>query len=69
MRDKNEATAANTKLRDEELIYQLEGRPRFRTAFPLGMQHVLCMFTANLRAAWAVQIPLPWCNVPCSFPD
>lgn len=48
MRDKNEATAANTKLRDEELIYQLEGRPRFRTAFPLGMQHVLCMFTANL---------------------
>lgn len=34
--------------KDQELIYQLEGRPRLRTAFPLGMQHVLAMFTSNL---------------------
>lgn len=40
--------AEAAKKRDNELIYQLEGKPRFRTAFPLGMQHVLCMFTANL---------------------
>lgn len=33
---------------DQELIYQLEGRPRLRTALPLGMQHVLAMFTSNL---------------------
>lgn len=33
---------------DHELIYQLEGRPTFTTAFPLGLQHVLCMFTSNL---------------------
>lgn len=34
--------------RDQELIYQLDGRPRLRTAFPLGMQHVLAMFASNL---------------------
>ncbi len=38
----------NTKLSDKELIYQLEGRPSFKVAFPLGLQHVLAMFTGNL---------------------
>lgn len=33
---------------DRQLVYQLEGRPRLRTAFPLGMQHVLAMFASNL---------------------
>lgn len=38
----------NKRLSDEEMIYQLEGKPRLRTAFPLGMQHVLAMFASNL---------------------
>lgn len=33
---------------DMELIYQLEGRPKFSVAFPLGLQHVLAMFAGNL---------------------
>jgi len=33
---------------DKELIYQLDGRPSFKVAFPLGFQHVLAMFTGNL---------------------
>jgi len=33
---------------DHALIYQLEGRPRLRVAFPLGLQHVLAMFIGNL---------------------
>jgi xanthine permease len=36
------------KLSDKELIYQLEGKPSFKVAFPLGFQHVLAMFTGNL---------------------
>ena len=28
---------------DHEIIYQLEGKPSFRIAFPLGLQHVLAM--------------------------
>ena len=36
------------KLSDKELIYQLDGRPSFKVAFPLGFQHVLAMFTGNL---------------------
>lgn len=32
----------------KELIYQLDGRPPFAVAFPLGLQHVLAMFTSNL---------------------
>ena len=28
------------KLSDKELIYQLDGRPSFKVAFPLGFQHV-----------------------------
>ena len=34
--------------KDHDLIYQLEGKPSFRVAFPLGLQHVLAMFTGNL---------------------
>lgn len=43
-------TSNHTDRRDEDrrLIYQLDGRPRLRTALPLGMQHVLAMFTSNL---------------------
>lgn len=42
-------TSAKTKAQlDQELIYQLEGKPRLRTALPLGMQHVLAMFASNL---------------------
>lgn len=33
---------------DAQMVYQLEGRPRLRTALPLGLQHVLAMFTSNL---------------------
>jgi len=33
---------------DQEMIYQLEGKPSFFTALPLGMQHVLAMFASNL---------------------
>ncbi len=33
---------------DRELVYQLDGRPGFSTAVPLGLQHVLAMFTSNL---------------------
>lgn len=44
----NQKTANAKAQRDHELIYQLEGRPRLRVAFPLGMQHVLSMFASNL---------------------
>jgi NCS2 family nucleobase:cation symporter-2 len=30
------------------LIYQLDGRPPLAVAFPLGLQHILAMFTSNL---------------------
>ena len=36
------------KERDRELVYQLDGRPGLSTAVPLGLQHVLAMFTSNL---------------------
>lgn len=32
----------------KEMIYQLDGRPPLAVAFPLGLQHVLAMFTSNL---------------------
>lgn len=32
----------------KNLIYQLDGRPPLAVAFPLGLQHVLAMFTSNL---------------------
>jgi NCS2 family nucleobase:cation symporter-2 len=37
-----------SKTDDRSLIYQLEGHPRLRVAFPLGLQHVLSMFIGNL---------------------
>lgn len=36
------------KKTNAQLMYQLEGRPSLLVAFPLGMQHVLAMFTSNL---------------------
>lgn len=33
---------------DREMVYQLDGRPGLTTAVPLGLQHVLAMFTSNL---------------------
>ena len=44
----DKTTEKSRAQRDQELIYQLEGRPRLRTALPLGMQHVLAMFASNL---------------------
>lgn len=35
-------------MKNKNLIYQLEGKPPFFVALPLGMQHVLAMFTGNL---------------------
>ncbi len=43
----NETTKTRAQI-DEELSHQLEGRPRMRVAFPLGLQHILAMFTSNL---------------------
>lgn len=37
-----------TAVNSNDLIYQLDGRPPISKAFPLGMQHVLAMFTGNL---------------------
>ena len=36
------------KEHDQQLVYQLDGRPGLVTAVPLGLQHVLAMFTSNL---------------------
>lgn len=36
------------KNEQEKLIYELNGRPPISIAFPLGLQHVLAMFTSNL---------------------
>lgn len=36
------------KINRKDLIYELEGRPPLAVAFPLGLQHVLAMFTSNL---------------------
>lgn len=44
----DKTTEKSRAQRDQELIYQLEGRPRLRTALPSGMQHVLAMFASNL---------------------
>ena len=33
----DKTTEKSRAQRDQELIYQLEGRPRLRTALPLGM--------------------------------
>lgn len=31
-----------------DLVYELEGKPELRVAIPLGLQHVLAMFTGNI---------------------
>ncbi len=36
------------KEKDRAMVYQLDGRPGLTTAVPLGLQHVLAMFTSNL---------------------
>ena len=36
---------------DRELVYQLDGRPGLSTAVPLGLQHVLAMFTSKIGRA------------------
>ncbi|WP_300754497.1 nucleobase:cation symporter-2 family protein [uncultured Brachyspira sp.] len=41
--DINKTNKPNT-----DLVYQLEGRPNVAVALPLGMQHVMAMFTSNL---------------------
>lgn len=44
-------TATKTSKSQEEdlrLVHQLEGKPRLRTAVPMGLQHVLAMFAGNL---------------------
>jgi xanthine permease len=33
---------------DKKLIYQLDGKPSLKIAIPLGMQHILAMFTGNI---------------------
>ena len=38
----------------KELIYQLEGRPSLKIAAPLGLQHVLAMFTGNLAPIFII---------------
>ena len=38
----------------KELIYKLDGRPPFLAALPLGLQHVLSMFTSNLAPCFIV---------------
>lgn len=38
----------HNKSNKHDLIYQLEGRPPFMVAFPLGLQHILAMFAGNL---------------------
>lgn len=45
MKEANKATQSTS---DHELIYQLEGKPSLKVAFPLGLQHVLSMFAGNL---------------------
>ncbi|EHM10501.1 xanthine permease [Thermanaerovibrio velox DSM 12556] len=39
---------------DRELVYQLHGRPSLGVALPLGLQHVLAMFTGNLAPVFVV---------------
>ncbi|MFC6170037.1 uracil-xanthine permease family protein [Loigolactobacillus jiayinensis] len=38
----------NGGVSDADMVFQLEGRPKFSIAFPLGLQHVLAMFAGNL---------------------
>ncbi len=41
-------TRGEDRVSGRELIYQLDGKPPLAVAFPLGLQHVLAMFTSNL---------------------
>ena len=36
------------KVTDQEMLYQWEGRPKFRYAYPVALQHLLAMFVSNL---------------------
>lgn len=45
---KNESKQTDTPMTDQEMVYHLDGKPKFSVAFPLGMQHVLAMFAGNL---------------------
>lgn len=38
----------NVVVRDEDMVYQMEGRPKLSIALPIGLQHVLAMFAGNL---------------------
>ncbi|MDR2467472.1 MAG: hypothetical protein LBD22_00745 [Spirochaetaceae bacterium] len=38
----------NKKSKDNDLVFQLDGRPPLSVAIPLGLQHVLSMFIGNL---------------------
>ncbi len=40
--------AKNHSTSNEDMIYTLEGRPSLSAALPLGLQHILSMFIANL---------------------
>ena len=42
------ADRKNTREQDRKMVYELDGRPSLSTAVPLGLQHVLAMFTSNL---------------------
>ncbi len=42
------ADRKNTREQDQKMVYELDGRPSLSTAVPLGLQHVLAMFTSNL---------------------
>lgn len=42
------ADRKNTREQDRNMVYELDGRPSLATAVPLGLQHVLAMFTSNL---------------------
>ena len=42
------ADRKSTREQDRKMVYELDGRPSLSTAVPLGLQHVLAMFTSNL---------------------
>lgn len=46
--NKKEPEDQKAKAGGRELIYELDGRPPLKTAIPLGMQHVMSMFTGNI---------------------
>ena len=42
------ADRKSTREQDRKMVYELDGRPSLSTAVPLGLRHVLAMFTSNL---------------------